>query len=134
MKVLSIHQPWAHAIMHLGKDVENRTWPTSYRGLLAVHASKTMSSYDRQLPAEWEDQLLTQLPRREDLVLGAILGVVDLVMCTRETVFSVWAENDWKWVLANPRILKAPIPFRGQQGLFDLPQEVQRIIMEQLKI
>ena len=32
MKCLSIRQPWAWAIIHAGKDIENRCWPTSYRG------------------------------------------------------------------------------------------------------
>jgi hypothetical protein len=39
VKVLTIRQPWAHAILHLGKDVENRSWRTRYRGLLLIHAA-----------------------------------------------------------------------------------------------
>ena len=41
MKALSIKQPWAWAIIHAGKNVENRTWATSYRGPLLIHAGKT---------------------------------------------------------------------------------------------
>ncbi|MBL8866467.1 MAG: ASCH domain-containing protein, partial [Planctomycetia bacterium] len=48
MLALSIHQPWAHAILHFGKSVENRTWSTSYRGPLLIHAAKSRASYDRQ--------------------------------------------------------------------------------------
>ena len=40
MKALSIRQPWAYAIFHLSKDVENRSWPTRYRGRKAVHVAK----------------------------------------------------------------------------------------------
>ena len=34
MKAITVRQPWAYAIMHLGKDVENRTCNIagSYRG------------------------------------------------------------------------------------------------------
>ena len=39
MKALSVRQPWAWAIAAAGKDVENRTWRTDYRGLIAIHAS-----------------------------------------------------------------------------------------------
>lgn len=40
MKALSIRQPWAHAILHLGKRVENRDWSgCSYRGPVLLHAS-----------------------------------------------------------------------------------------------
>jgi hypothetical protein len=32
-KALTIRQPWAHSIIHLGKDVENRSWRTDYKGI-----------------------------------------------------------------------------------------------------
>lgn len=50
-KALSIRQPWAHAICHLGKRVENRAWkhPPSYRGPLLIHASAGCTE------AEWEE-------------------------------------------------------------------------------
>ena len=38
MKVLSIRQPWAWAIVAGFKPVENRTWKTGYRGPLLIHA------------------------------------------------------------------------------------------------
>lgn len=40
MKALSIRQPWAWAILHTGKSVENRDWYTEYRGRVLLHASK----------------------------------------------------------------------------------------------
>lgn len=43
MKALSIRQPWAHAILHLGKRVENRDWAgCSYRGPVLLHAAKSL--------------------------------------------------------------------------------------------
>ena len=39
MKALSIKQPWVHAILRQGKNIENRSWTTAYRGWLALHAS-----------------------------------------------------------------------------------------------
>ena len=47
MKALSIRQPWAWAIIHAGKDVENRPWGTRYRGPLLIHASKTLDQEGR---------------------------------------------------------------------------------------
>ncbi len=38
MKALSVRQPFAWAIVHGGKDVENRSWATSYRGPVLIHA------------------------------------------------------------------------------------------------
>jgi hypothetical protein len=40
LPALSIRQPWVHAILHLGKDVENRKWPTRHRGPLVILAAK----------------------------------------------------------------------------------------------
>lgn len=37
-KGLTFIQPWASAIAFAGKDIENRTWRTHYRGPLAIHA------------------------------------------------------------------------------------------------
>jgi ASCH domain len=49
MKALSIQQPWAWAIIYAGKNIENRTWNTHFRGTFAVHASGTLMR-DAELP------------------------------------------------------------------------------------
>jgi hypothetical protein len=43
MKALSIRQPWAWLILHAGKDIENRDWPTRFRGRFLIHAAKGMT-------------------------------------------------------------------------------------------
>ncbi len=43
MIALSIRQPWAWHILHSGKDIENRDWPTRFRGRVLIHASKGMT-------------------------------------------------------------------------------------------
>ena len=40
---LSIRQPWAWLIVNGHKDIENRDWPTNFRGRLLVHAGQTMA-------------------------------------------------------------------------------------------
>lgn len=43
MKVLTVRQPWAWAIFHAGKNVENRTWqPRSIKrgDTIAIHVAK----------------------------------------------------------------------------------------------
>jgi len=43
VKAISVRQPWAYAILHLGKRVENRDWRgCSYRGPVLIHAAKTL--------------------------------------------------------------------------------------------
>ena len=58
MRALTVQQPWAWAIVHGGKDVENRTrnLAGSYRGPVAIHAGMQVSQdgVDHELLApEW---------------------------------------------------------------------------------
>ncbi len=39
-KALTLHQPWASLIALGVKSIETRSWSTSYRGPLAIHAGK----------------------------------------------------------------------------------------------
>jgi hypothetical protein len=41
MIALSIRQPWAQAILTLGKCIENRKWDTEFRGRFLIHAGKS---------------------------------------------------------------------------------------------
>ena len=40
LRALSIAQPWANCIVSKGKNVENRSWNTKFRGYFAIHASQ----------------------------------------------------------------------------------------------
>ena len=40
MKAISIMQPWALLLVSGVKQYETRTWRTSHRGLLYIHASQ----------------------------------------------------------------------------------------------
>lgn len=40
VKALTLHQPWASLIALGVKSIETRSWSTSYRGPLAIHAGK----------------------------------------------------------------------------------------------
>jgi hypothetical protein len=88
---------------------------------------------------------------RQLLPFGALLGVVELVDCRPVESFPhdeigairrpaskvasaryFWTERDmgnyapgrFGWVLASPRRFATPIPYRGAQGLFDVPADV----------
>jgi hypothetical protein len=118
MKCLSIMQPWATYILEFGKDVENRTWDTKYRGPFLVHASKRMDGAPEK-GIVYGECTAPDLPVGY-FVRGHILGVVDLVDCV-ENHPSRWAAREqYQFVLANPRRIKLPIPFSGSLGLFDV--------------
>ena len=148
MRILTVKQPWAAAIIHSGKDVENRprNIAGAYRGPVAIHAGK---SFDDQ--AFFPDK--TPLPVEVfgtvgGLVQGAIIGVVDLVAvhhaaaCLNPvdvaddstwTWCSPWAQNDVQHLtLANPRALTEPIPYTGALGLRHLDADTTARILAQI--
>ena len=51
-KAISIRQPWAWAIVHAGKDIENRDWSTRYRGPVCIHAAKGMTKDEFYIKGE----------------------------------------------------------------------------------
>lgn len=123
---LSVRQPWAAAIIHLGKDVENRPWDTSCRGPLLIHASKRKPQpeemaalFDLLGPVD-EDQVLNRIERvYGTLQYGAVIGCVDLMDVVHDST-SPWAEQgSHHWLLHNPRSLP-PLVMRGHQGLFNV--------------
>ena len=112
---LTLQQPWASAIFRAGKDVENRTWPTRYRGLLVIHAGKTWDA--RAADVLLLADLLGSMGPHTHYPRG-LLGTVRLVDVTRDQ-HSAWAAPGlWHWVLADPRPFPEPIPCRGRMGLF----------------
>ena len=45
LSCLTVRQPWAWLLTHGVKPVENRTWKTSYRGPLLIHAGKVLDEH-----------------------------------------------------------------------------------------
>lgn len=88
MKALTVRQPWAWAIIHGGKDIENRTTPWKYRGPLAIHAAVAYSQRGMRSGLIWDalgeygwnagPEAITR-SKSNPFHLGAIIGVVDLV-------------------------------------------------------
>lgn len=110
-RALSVRQPWAQAIVHLGKDVENRPWRTHYRGRILIQAA---------LKIEREEALKLKLDP-DELPTGAILGSVEIVDCIRNSKSKWTSRGQWHWILKNPRYLAKPIPFKGALGFIRVP-------------
>jgi hypothetical protein len=137
MKAISVRQPWAWCILNIGKDIENRDWPTRVRGRVLIHASKGMTR------DEWDDCLATchhvsdarpfppdtVLPGPAELVRGALLGSVEVVDCVTRSS-SPWFFGDYGFVLRDPRPLAKPVPYKGALGFFDVPDEIVRAALE----
>jgi hypothetical protein len=70
-------------------------------------------------------------PGDNDLVRGAIIGVVDIVGVV-EAHPSKWFSGPLGWMLRNPRPLPRPIPCPGRLGLWELPPDVSYAVDQQL--
>lgn len=125
MKCITVKQPWAEAIVGAPmKDIENRSWATSYRGPLLIHASAKIRPRDQQ---EFEDLIsergLRGLRPLQTLPLGCIVGVCELVDIVTRSASPWFAGGQYGWVLKHARKI-AHIPYKGQLGLYNVPYEV----------
>ena len=116
-RALSVRQPWASLIVYAGQTIENREWPTRYRGPLLIHAAQARpSAAEAAAIHRWLRE--RGLPSAAALAMpyGAVIGVVDLVDCVCASA-DPWFVGTYGFVLANARPL-APFPLRGERGLF----------------
>lgn len=140
MKVISVRQPWAYAILRLGKDVENRANKRgqdaarkqfAHSGPLLIHASTRTDG-----PEAWRE--IEHLAGRPVPALGgsdpathlgAVVGIVtvhtvhtaDACSTSRDGRCSRWAQPDAAHLmLAEPRVLAHPIYLPGRLGLWSI--------------
>lgn len=147
MKSLTLIRPWDYAILHLGKDVENRSWAPWDSCLdqrIAIHAGMKLDGD----AIHWITCTL-ELDLPPELCSGAIVGTVllsgwvspyshrGLTEQEREAARkSRWRNPDAtvQWVLREPIAFREPIPCRGRQGLWTLPPDVEAQVLEQERI
>lgn len=120
MRALSLTQPWATAIAIGLKQWETRSWPTSFRGQVAIHAAKGFP--------RWAKDFAEQ-KRLADLPLGSIVCIANLTQCRQtQTLVSELSPEEQEWgdysegryafKLENIRVLKQPIIATGALGFW----------------
>lgn len=136
MKGISLWEPWASAIAHGFKQIETRAHRTNHRGPLAICAARTKlhaGFIHEPAVCGFFQQVGIVIP--DHLAFGCIVAVANVVDCRRtedlrsdlsrhEIHFGNYAAGRWGWILADVRRLKKPIPFRGNQALFNVPDEL----------
>ena len=136
MKALSIRQPWAWAILHCGKDIENRDWTDRnpnlrFSGEFLIHTGKQPDGkitdddiLDLMRRAVARGMAVADVPRADQLPFGGIVGKARIVQVVRNHP-SPWFFGPIGLVLADAR----PLPFapcNGILGFFDVPDEIWR--------
>lgn len=148
IRALTIRQPWTWAIVEQGKNVENRSWQTTYRGLLAIHAGAQFDE-DATMPVDRAERRLRALiakirrahgspPDAANLRLRRIIAVAELAGCHGPddcwATCSPWAvRGQWHWNLWNVRPLAVPVPCKGALGLWRLPGDVEWLVRDQVE-
>lgn len=113
MIALSIRQPWAWLIVNGYKDIENRSWPTKFRGRILVHAGKGMTRDEYEECRDWalEVDRAIPFPSFDALQRGGVVGACDITGCVADSP-SPWFVGEYGFKIANAR----PLPFRECKG------------------
>ena len=137
IKAVSLWQPWASLIAVGAKKYETRSWPTRYRGLLAIHAAKRWTADEHtefirftHLWPELLPKLTNAIWADKPLPLGAVLCVCKLVtvvsteavrgnLTYQEYKFGNFNPGRFAWQMEVIEVFNKPIPARGEQGLFN---------------
>jgi hypothetical protein len=151
VKCISLWQPWATLVAIGAKSIETRDWPTTYSGRLAIHAAKRWTPEQRDVCWEAHAYAVAlkgfaDASGEVKLPLGAIVCTCRLVECIQvtsaeqrhyarrngrgqvtlppdapERSFGDYSPGRWAWLLADVEPLPEPVPFKGAQGFFDVP-------------
>lgn len=138
-KALTILEPWASLIACGAKKVETRSWPTKYRGPIAIHAGKRINQESAFLNPIYSTLMTADLDpnKASSLSPGKVIAIAELKYCLQineshvhylkedqangvnnEYAFGDYTLGRYAWVLANVRRIE-PIPAKGLQRIWD---------------
>ena len=145
MKAISLWQPWATLVAMKLKTIETRThdrFKSLWGERIVIHAAK---KFDED--ALWEHHILEMIREKGGLLQAQNLVYASrmfagkivctaMVMNTRWTPIVFELREDWNkqalcevagkycLFLGDIKILKKPIPYKGRQGIFEVPEEL----------
>ncbi len=138
MRALSLRQPFAWLTVHAGKNPENRTWLTGFRGWFLIHASAQWHQKDLELAQDLVRRLDTLAERRaveqvlaaalrDDLEVGGIIGAAKLETIlppqSPQEVRTRWRLPDQYGYVLNPVVVLPFTPCKGLQRFWRVKPE-----------
>lgn len=135
MRAITVIQPWAWLLASGQKKFETRSWQTNARSLFVIHASKRTKVSDEAFQALFSaaPELFTAhgIASADDLAYGAAVGAARLVDCRStnglwmpsplERALGDFSSNRFAWDFREAYLLPNPIPYRGQQAVWEFP-------------
>lgn len=144
---ISLWQPWATLLATGAKRIETRAWVPRWAAgtRIAIHAAKKWEREQRELcnfDPRFREALLAGAARGiwhyDDPPRGAVVGFATFTraigceelasrITEEERAFGNYASRRYGWILEDAQAI-APIPYRGQQGLFTVtldPKQIQ---------
>lgn len=139
MRVFSLIEPWATLVARNYKRLETRSWSTPYTGLVAIHSSQSRKCADMgpelirkagmEPPPNWPEP--GEYPFGKIICIGNLEGCApssvwqnDKTVAPSEFIFGDLSPGRFGWRFGDIWPVK-PLPFKGTQGLRDLPREIE---------
>lgn len=140
LKAISLWEPWATGMALELKRNETRSWPTAFRGDLAICSAKRSLDQDCLAVARENGIPITALR------FGFVLCVVEMFDCAKSEAFlsgmielteqeqalGNYTYGRWIWRTRNCRRLETPVPVVGRQGFWTLPPETLALVKANL--
>lgn len=130
MKVITIKQPWATLLVKGIKLDETRSWSTTVRGDILIHAANSWDKAGNDL--YWKVKTKYNLPDPDDLPFGQIIGKIEIVDCLPVEKYKLterftpeqyelgdFRPNRFVWICKNHSELPAYIPAKGKLRFWD---------------
>jgi len=134
MKAITLWQPWASLTILGEKLIETRSWYTTVRGRVGIHAAKSDHS-----------GILLHIPMNElaffqaagvcgipEPPLGAVVGTIEIEDCIpieklyggrydtpKERAFGDWTAGRFGWIMKSPVAFEKPVPAKGAKSFWN---------------
>lgn len=144
MKALSLIQPWASIIAIGEKQWETRSWSTPYRGPIAIHASGNRDEVKAGVLRHFHEEAIGLKLEAGTLPYKAIVALAFLTDCKpteelrdtvskREALVGDFGSGRFGLKLDMVLRLRDPVPASGMLGIWDVPPEVAKLVLGQLR-
>lgn len=122
MKALTIKQPWLALLLSGEKPCEYRSWTTPYRGRIYLHAGAARAT-GHAIRSLFPDAPVGALVATA--LLDGVYRLTESDVGVLTTPYETPLAAEYAWWFSAIEILPAPLPWRGQLGLWSLPMGIE---------